>query len=263
MSAAPASSAVARLRGLLALTCVLVFMVAGALWQRLFVWPLAYALPGRRRALVSSYMRGMSAVIFALFELGGARFERRGRVPTGEPCLLLMNHQSLLDITTVVLMCAPYVPVFVTRRRYAWGVPAVSPCLRLLGCPLIDPKRDARGAAATIAAAFAREPHGLVIFPEGHRTRDGSIGAFKASGTEAALRLRRTPVYLVVTDGFWRARRLADFVFHAADLQGRTEVLGPFEPPTEDGGLPAFIQGLRATMVARLEELRRADHGRS
>lgn len=256
------SGPLARARGVLALALVLIFMVLGAVWQRLIVWPLAYLLPARRRALVSSYMRGMSTVIFKLFELGGARFERRGRVPTDEPCLLLMNHQSLLDITTMVLMSTPYVPVFVTRRRYAYGVPAVSPCLRLLGCPLIDPRRDARGAAATIAEAFAREAHGLVIFPEGHRSRDGSIGPFKASGTEAALRLRRTPVYLIVTDGFWRARTLGDFVFHAADLQGVTEVLGPFEPPADAQRLPEFIKGLRAAMAAHLEALRGPVDGR-
>lgn len=252
-----------RVRGALALVLVLLWMPLGGLYQRLILWPAAYLLPGRRRVLVSAFMRVMSRGIFALLELGGARFERRGRLPTAEPCLVLMNHQSLLDIITVVLMAEPLVPAFVTRKRYAHGVPVISQCLRLLGCPIIDPRADPRGASVAIARGAAEQPHGLVIFPEGHRSRDGRVRPFKSAGTEAALRARPLPVYLVVTDGFWRAARLGDFVFHAGSIHGRTEILGPFSPPSEPGELAAFVTGLRDALVAHLEDMRGRAHGRT
>jgi 1-acyl-sn-glycerol-3-phosphate acyltransferase len=250
-------------RGVFVLLLVMGWMVLGGLYQRLILWPAAYLLPGRRRVLVSAFMRVMSRGILGLLQLGGARFKRTGRLPTGEPCLVLMNHQSLLDILTVVLMAAPLVPAFVTRKRYAYGVPVISQCLRLLGCPIIDPRNDPRGASVAIARGAAEQAHGLVIFPEGHRSRDGRVRPFKSAGTEAALRARPVPVYLIVTDGFWRAARLADFVFHTASIRGVTEVLGPFTPPAEPTELAAFVSGLRETLVARLDDLRRRADGRA
>lgn len=250
-----------RARGVFALALVMVWMLLGGLYQRLFLWPAVYLVPGRRRVWVSAFMRAMARGIFTLLELGGARFERSGRLPTAEPCLILMNHQSLLDIITVVLLADPLVPAFVTRKRYAYGVPVISQCLRLLGCPIIDPRKDPRGASEAIARGAAEQQHGLLIFPEGHRSRDGRVRPFKAAGTEAALRERPMPVYLVVTDGYWRAARLADFVSHAGSIRGRTEIIGPFLPPADPADLVAFVGGLRDRLVAQLEDLRRRADG--
>ncbi len=260
----PGASLFGRLRSALGVAAVLAFMLLGACYQRFVLWPLALLVPARRLAWSSAFMRGMSRGIFGLLRLGGARFERgSARVDTSGPCLVLMNHQSLLDINALIRVCHSWAPAFVPRARYARGIPAVSLCLRLRDCPLIDPGpgREGRRAAVAIARAAAREGHGLVIFPEGHRTRTGEIGPFKAAGTEAALRARRLPVYLVVTDGFWRARRLNDFVFHAGTLRGRTEVLGPFEPPADKAELTAFVEHLRDTMVAHLAAMRARPDG--
>src|SRR5262245_18251369 len=197
-------------------------------------------------------MRAMSGSIVALLRMGGARFRRTGQVPTGAPALILMTHQSLTDISTVVLMGSPYAPAFVTRERYARGIPVVSLCMRLIGCPIVDPERSPKRALKAIQRGAREETHGLLIFPEGHRTRDGEIGPFQAGGVEAALRARRMPVYLVVTDGFWACRRLVDFALNIHRLQGRTEVLGPFTPPESASGDSAFLSELRGTMAAHL-----------
>lgn len=252
-----------RVRGAVALALVMVWMVLGGLYQRLILWPAVHLFPRPRRHWVSAFMRVMSRGIFRLLQLGGARFERSGRLPTAEPCLVLMNHQSLLDIITVVLMADPLVPAFVTRKRYAYGVPVISQCLRLLGCPIIDPRNDPRGASEAIARGAAEQRHGLLIFPEGHRSRDGRVRPFKTAGTEAALRERPMPVYLVVTDGYWRAARLADFVSHAGTIRGRTEIIGPFLPPPDPADLATFVSGLRELLVAHLEDLRRRADGRA
>ena len=64
------------------------------------------------------------------------------------------------------------------------------------------------------------------------------------------------PVYLVLNEGVWRVRRLADLLFRAPLIDAYSEVMGPFEPPADAALLPAFILGLRATLVARLAEIR-------
>jgi len=245
------------LRGALALFALVVwFALPGVAILYLAYMPRIWLWPRRRRELVSSYMKVMSHGIMFLLGLGGARFRRTGRIPTERPMLALMNHQSLLDIPTVTLMAQPMVPAFVTRRRYARFIPSISPAIRLLDCPLVDPKRDPRGALETMRQAAALHEHGILIYAEGHRTLDGEVRPFRPAGVLALLERRRMPVYLVVTDGFWKSRRFVDFVSSIPSIRGETEVLGPFEPPASDDELSAFIQGLRARLVEHLAAMR-------
>lgn len=242
-------------RSLAAMLSVLLLIVVGAAYQRLVVWPLVLLFPARRLTLMASYVRVMCCWIFALLRFGGASARRSGLLPTDQPVLILGNHQGLLDIPTMVLICHPFVPLFVTRRRYARFVPAVSLALRLVGCPIIDP-RDRRGALAVMQKTAREKPHGILIFPEGHRARDGEIGPFKAAGTIATLTERRRPVYLVVSDGFWTCCRLLDFLFNVHKIRGETEVLGPFHPPEAPQELAAFVEHLRQVMIDHLKAMR-------
>ncbi len=242
-------------RSVAALLSVFALFIVGGAYQRLVVWPLVTLLPARRPAMVAAYMRGMSRMIFLLLGLGGARARRNGTLSTSDPVLLLSNHQSLLDIPTAILLSRPFPPLFVTRERYARFIPAVSLCLRLLGCPVIDPKRG-RSALAVLRETARSARHGILIFPEGHRTQDGDIAAFRPAGTVATLAERRTPVYLVLNDGFWTCRRLVDFVFNIHLVDGQTEILGPFHPPDDDGALPAFVEELRQVMIDHLRVMR-------
>ena len=158
-------------------------------------------------------MKAMSAGIWALLRLGGARVRRVGRIPTAEPVLIVSNHQSLTDILQITLMSTPRVPAFVTRRRYERYVPLVSACIRMLGCPIVDPKRDPAGSVEAIRRGARELPNGIIIFPEGHRSRDGELLPFRAAGLLTVLEERKTPVYLVLNEGAWRVARFSDLLF--------------------------------------------------
>lgn len=223
---------------------------------RVAILPGVWLWPHRQADLVAWFMKSISRGIFGCFRLGGARFRRTGVLPTREPILVIMNHQSQLDIITVTIMAEPSVPAFVTRKRYERFIPLVSGCIRLLGCPMVDPKRDPRGAVEAVRRAAREGKHSILIFPEGHRTRDGEIQPFRTPGLVAALQTRRLPVYLCVTDGFWAGRRLVDFLENIHRIRGETEVLGPFTPPDAEEEIPAFIERLRETLVGHLQEMR-------
>jgi 1-acyl-sn-glycerol-3-phosphate acyltransferase len=204
------------------------------------------------------FIKGMARVLLASLRLGGARFELGGRIPTDGPCVVVGNHQSLVDPAVLIAMAGPYVPAFVARSRYA-SVPVVGRAMRWVGCPIIDPTRDARGAVAALATSAGRLEHGILIFPEGHRTLDGEMRPFRTSGLIAMFTTRRMPVYLAVTDGLWINRTLADVVWNVHRMQGRTEVLGPLMPPEDESAIPAFVESLQDTMVARLAQMRQRD----
>jgi 1-acyl-sn-glycerol-3-phosphate acyltransferase len=244
------------LRSLLAVLAVGLLFVWGSVVLRLGVVPAAYFRPHRRFALISRYMKWMARNIFRLLVLGGARIRRSGRLPTENPLLIVANHQSLLDILQITLLADPYVPAFVTRTRYGRFVPLVSTSVRMLGSPIIDPKRDPRGALEIIKNTARALPHGIVIFPEGHRTSDGELRPFRSLGLQVLLEDRPTPVYLVVNEGTWQVRRLADTLFNLPLVDARSEVLGPFEPPKDTTEIPAFLNGLRDRIAARLREMR-------
>ena len=60
------------------------------------------------------------------------------------------------------------------------------------------------------------------------------------------------PVYLIVTDGIWAARRLVDFILNVPQIRGRTEVFGPFDPPQSDDEIASFVDGLHRRAAATL-----------
>lgn len=243
-----------QIRSLLGVGALVVWLVVGDVWERLVVWTGVRMRPARADAIIARYMKAMSRGIFAILHAAGGRAVRAGTIPTEQPCYVVMNHQSLLDIPTAVLMMQPYISRFIARRRYRRFVPSVSLCMRLLGCPIIEP--ESRKASLRALRDAARvQPHGIVVFPEGHRTRDGEVQPFHTAGVEIMLRERPLPVYLVVTDGFWKSRRFVDFLLNIDRIDGRTEVLGPFSPPA-DGEYGRFLEGLRQEMVGRLRQMR-------
>jgi 1-acyl-sn-glycerol-3-phosphate acyltransferase len=249
------------LRGARSFVCVLLvgaLFVLGSLVLRLLVLPATWLFPRRRFLLVSVYMKAMAAAMVWLLTLGGARFRRFGTIPTASPVLIVANHQSLLDILPVTLLAKPRVPAFVTRKRYARFVPLISACIRLLGSPIVDPKHDPLGSVEAIRRGARELPHGLILFPEGHRSRDGEILPFRTSGFATILRERPQPVYLVLTDGTFRVRRFLDLLFRAHLVDAVSEVMGPFTPPSDSAELQPFLLELRSRLCARLAERRGA-----
>jgi len=245
-------------RSLVSMLLVGGYFVLGSIVLRLGVIPAIALWPALRYRLTSRYFKIMAGGIFVLLTLGGARFRRRGTIPTATPVFIVANHQSLVDILQVALMARPWTPAYVTRTRYARWVPLVSATVRLLRCPLVDPKRDTRSSLVAIQRGARELPHGLLIFPEGHRTADGRVRPFRPGGLEAMLSARRVPVYLVVSDGGWRVARFADLLYRVHLIDYESEVLGPYELPEDLGEVSAFIHSIRETIVRRLDERRRA-----
>jgi 1-acyl-sn-glycerol-3-phosphate acyltransferase len=244
------------IRSFVSMLLVGTYFTLGSIILRLAVLPAVWIWPRLRFPLTSVYMRTMARGIFALLTLGGARFRRRGVLPTATPIAIIANHQALTDVLQVSILSQPRVPAYVARTRYGRFIPLVSATMRLLGSPLIQPERDPRGSLKAIMKGARELPHGLLIFPEGHRSSDGSVGPFEVAGVKAMLRARRVPVYLIVNDGVWRVRHFVDLLYRVYLMDAQTEVLGPFEIPEDPKELGAFVEECRDTIIRRLAVLR-------
>ena len=225
-------------------------------------WVLALSAVGSRASAprqlrwISRWARVVSRTILDLLRFGGARYVREGYVATDVPGIVVMNHQSVLDILTACVMTGPVVPAFVARARYA-RAPIVGTAMGLAGCPVVDPRQDRDGAVAAMRRAVHMD-RALLVYPEGHRTPDGEVQPFRTAGLRAMLEERRVPVWLVATDGFCAASKVVDFVLHVHRIDGRTAVLGRYDPPEDVAALDDFLAHLHAELSAGVHRLREA-----
>jgi 1-acyl-sn-glycerol-3-phosphate acyltransferase len=240
------------LRGALALSFIVMLFPLGDLIQRIIVANRARRHPQRRDAILYAWIQRCAEVTLRgiLGRVGGARFGAIPEIEARPGVLVLMNHQSLLDIPIAVKAVRGTYPWIVTRRRYAQGIPLVSHMLRLYNMPLVDPGRQSAEQFGDLARRGAEADRPLLIFPEGTRTRDGEIRPFKRGGLRALLPQRDWEVYLLVVDGFWQCAHLSEFVRGVAQVQGRFRLLGPF--PTQAASVDP--ETFSEMMHTRMEE---------
>lgn len=158
-----------------------------------------------------------------LFLLLNLRFVARARfdvqlpdeLPTHAPLVFVANHQSMFDIPLEGWYLRAYRPRFVAKRELSHGVPAISYALRTLGHGLIN-RNDARQSITTIkefARALPVTGRSAAIYPEGTRSRDGTMAPFKGAGLLTVLKeLPEATLVPIVVDGTWQIERHRMFV---------------------------------------------------
>ena len=243
---------------------VLVYLIYVVLFmgfvQRFILVPLAWAFPVLTDRILVPWSRLQARVPLALLRaIAGVRMTVDGAIGP-ENRIVIMNHQSLLDIIIGVDLVPEYLTLIPTRRRYEWGIPGISVYLRLARFPMISQTRKGlRTDLEMLADAAERTRRGqasLLIFPEGHRTSDGNILPFMTRGLRVVLSRAPLPVYCIVGDGMWHLRTLADTMVRAAGSRIQVRIIGPFQPPAAESEVPAFLDLVRERMIATLEEIR-------
>lgn len=237
-------------------------LVLGDPIQRTLVVGLARLFPSRREAILTAWIRLYARMIFATTRtIGGARIQDPPSIPVRPGVLVLGNHQSVLDIPLVVNALTVH-PRIVTRDRYARGKPLISHMIRLYQYPVVHPSATVkRGDLTRIAEEAARSPVPIALYPEGTRTKDGGLGAWREAGLRAILSARQWQVYLLVADGFWQAAKLPDFVRTVHTIDSRSAMVGPFPSPEPGTDPAAFIAEMRTRMEAALTGLRSPPSG--
>lgn len=108
-------------------------------------------------------------------------------VPDTGGVLFVANHQSNFDIP-ILIGHVPRDKGFIAKLELL-KVPTFSRWMKYLGCIFID-RKDPRQSLTAIndAALQLKEGRSLVIFPEGTRSADGTVGPFKAGGLRLAIK---------------------------------------------------------------------------
>lgn len=127
------------------------------------------------------------------------RIEGLQRVDFSRPHVFVANHQSIIDICA--LFRALPVPIrFVIKQELA-KVPFIGGYARAMGMVFIE-RGHAREAAERLHAvvSLVRAGESLCAFPEGTRSRDGSMRPFKGGAFQVALQAG-VPVVPIAIDG--------------------------------------------------------------
>ncbi|MBW8887288.1 MAG: 1-acyl-sn-glycerol-3-phosphate acyltransferase [Fibrobacteres bacterium] len=166
----------------------------------------------------------------------------------GRKIIIMSNHQSQLDIPCLA-KAADRLIGFVAKRELS-RVPLLNYWMRQIGCIFID-RTDKRGAHQALEkAANAMSDKPLVVFPEGTRSKDGSLLPFKLGGTRLAL-LAQAVIVPVRIEGSRDAveKRKPG----ARRIPVRLKVFPPFDTQGLDGG--------KASQVRIKEYVERCWHG--
>jgi 1-acyl-sn-glycerol-3-phosphate acyltransferase len=148
----------------------------------------------------------------ALFRISGTRVkvERSPLIESGRGYAVISNHQSMFDIAMIGGLLFTNYPKYVAKRELARWIPSISLNLRHGGNALIDRKNPTQAVEAIVTMARIAQDRdvSVVIFPEGTRSRDGSLRRFKPTGTKALLQAAdRLAVVPAAIDGSWKLLR--------------------------------------------------------
>ncbi|HTG53318.1 MAG TPA: lysophospholipid acyltransferase family protein [Gemmatimonadaceae bacterium] len=237
------------------------FVIVFAIVQRLILMPLIMIVPRWRARIMGPWLRFQGDwCVLLMRTLGGCTVTVHGSIPK-EAVVVVMNHQSVADIPIALSIIRDPGPLFATREWYKWRIPFVSPALRLSRMPLVTQR--AGGVRQDIAALnesadrCAKGEVSLLLFAEGHRTRDGQIGPFMRMGPRLILPRARRPVYTIVADGLWGARTFTDALAKLGNCRIDLVISGPYETPESTADLDGFIEHLRYGMITTLDDIRR------
>ena len=136
-------------------------MVLCDLVQRLLIGPLVWLMPSSRKRILGAWMQAMAWLTSRpMVFLGGASIAVPPQVPFEPGVLIIMNHQSLLDIPMVCSSVRGGYPLIVTRKRYRHWIPLISHMIRLYQYPVVDPTANRRDTLGMTDDLSEVGPHG-------------------------------------------------------------------------------------------------------
>ena len=181
-----------------------------------------------------------------------------GELP--ERFILVANHQSIVDIPVLGLLFGARRLRFVAKKELDHGVPLVSQALRLQEHCFVTRRGGDPGQALRALDRYAKRCriNGKcpVIFPEGTRSRDGSLGTFHTGGLKRVLAAESIPIVVVALDGGTRIHGIKTIMKNLKGAWYRVRIAGVLPAPEGKQGVVAAGEKSRELIAEALREWR-------
>jgi len=135
-------------------------------------------------------------------------------IPENKPLIVVANHQSLNDITTIIWFLRKVHPKFISKIELGSGIPSVSYNLRNGGSALIDRKnpKQALPEIKKVAELINSNNYAVVIFPEGTRSKSGNPKPFAINGLKMLYKFAPDAYFLPITiNNSWKITKFGQF----------------------------------------------------
>ena len=122
-------------------------------------------------------------------------------LPKNTPVIIVANHQSLYDITSIVWFMRKIHPKFISKIELGKGIPSISYNLNHGGSVLIkrDDAKQSLTAIRKMGEYIETNKRSAVIFPEGTRSKNGKPKKFAENGLKILCRYAPSAYVLPVT----------------------------------------------------------------
>ncbi|MGI9666407.1 MAG: lysophospholipid acyltransferase family protein [Acidimicrobiia bacterium] len=154
-------------------------------------------------------MASLQKRLLGVFGISGVTVKVEGRdgFASEGGFIIVSNHQSMFDVPIFGGILTRNYPKYVAKSSLASGIPAISLNLKHGGNALIDrgDRQQAIEAIDEMGRTCQERDVSAVIFPEGTRSRDGSLAIYRRSGLAALMRSApELPIVPAVIDGSWK-----------------------------------------------------------
>ncbi len=224
---------------------------------------LVYPISKRACLAISHYIRTVCAhrvfVIFKTYKHFSFVGYNDNLEKLPEQFIIIANHQSLVDIALFMNFLRDKELRFVAKDNLSRHVPLVSEMLRAEEHCMIPRHGKPSVAMGTIDAFGKRVMERKqipIIFPEGTRSKDGSLGTFYTAGFRRLSESAPLPVAVCALDGGYKINNLKTIFKNLHNGFYRVKVLAVFPPPKNKEEQVALLEKGKALIQAQLDAWR-------
>lgn len=226
-----------------------------ALWDILIVMPLCLLTGDRTRSMIHAVSTVWARAIINWNPLWRLAVSGRANIQRGKNYIVVANHQSLLDILAVAASL-PLHFKFLAKRELFY-IPFMGWAMGLAGYIPVDRSSHESGKKAVFRISdLLKRGLSVLLFPEGTRSPDGKIHAFKMGAFKLA-RENSVEILPVVIEGTGTALPKKSMLLRKRSIFAVS--IGKPVSMAEAGGdsLEEKKEKVRHEMIGRLARLRR------
>ncbi|MDW7660366.1 MAG: lysophospholipid acyltransferase family protein [Bacillota bacterium] len=154
-----------------------------------------------------------------LLALAGAHVTVTGseKIPENGAVVYVANHQSNFDIPLMIAF-TPKPKGFIAKVEIL-KMPMIRSWMQHMRCVFID-RDNIRQQVKAISEGVAtlKSGHSMIIFPEGTRSKDGTIGEFKAGSLKLATKSGATIVPVAIHNSIGLMQK-GSFIIHPSEIK--------------------------------------------
>lgn len=218
---------------ILTIACIIVLLVPFGVLN-ILMYPISKRVSAKFSTFLTDYCSSNLFSLLSVYKKFRCIKYRDNTKNLPDQFLIICNHQSILDIPLLSQFFKERLLRFVAKEELQRHVPVVSEILRSQEHALM-PRSGSPSSMMKVLDSFSHRviERGWipVVFPEGTRSRDGSVGKFYAAGFRRILDKAPMPVVVIALDGGYKFATLGAFLRKMEDGAFRVKVLKVYDTP--------------------------------